>query len=544
MNYTRMQQITIYYDNLLNQKLKKNHKTPSLHNPKKHKHLNQQSTSTTQIDNETMSELTKALYCASPGKQPLLDNDVFNHLTTDEGNKIMYLNLSTNLTLKKKSHMYYFPLDFEKLTLDGLIDTGALTSAISEADLNKIKLLSNEAIKDTGPAPNFQIMVANCPLERPIGRVLLEFEVADFQYQKNFIVMKTLPNPLIGLCFLQRHNALFDIRQGILTFPYLSMQLRPENTTNTLAATPLLTETTYTLQPGETLAISSKMPHLTNHNATGIVTPSSHMEEHESTFITSLLSTVNNNAVGYQVINFSDVPYTLPVDTHMADFLVLTPQQIKHIKPVATSTLTFMMHQHMENTDLYLNQLMKTNQSSEEQETYWFPTPEQPGNTTPYTPKQRIFDELTELKQLEELNPNDKAESRKKFLDHFDWTDTTLSPFENQLVKNILVQHHDVFARHRFDIGTNREFKVKLTPNDDRPAYSQSLPTPINLKDDITVELAQLHRYGIITTLPCSKYASPIFAQRKPNGRLRPFGGSAQNKQSHFTRLCKQQPPS
>ena len=101
--------------------------------------------------------------------------------------------------------------------------------------------------------------------------------------------MKTLPNPLIGLCFLQRHNALFDIRQGIITFPYLSMQLRPEHTTNIRAATPLLTETTYTLPPGETLAISSKMPHLLDHNATGIVTPSPHMEEQESIFITSLI---------------------------------------------------------------------------------------------------------------------------------------------------------------------------------------------------------------------------------------------------------------
>ena len=119
-------------------------------------------------------------------------------------------------------------------------------------------------------------MVANGQLERPIGTVLLEFEVADFQFQENFIVMKTLPNPLIGLCFLQRHNALFDIRQGKITFPYLSMQLRPEHTTNTRVATPLLTETTYTLQPGETLAISSKMPHLIEHNSTGIVTPSSH----------------------------------------------------------------------------------------------------------------------------------------------------------------------------------------------------------------------------------------------------------------------------
>ena len=30
-----------------------------------------------------------------------------------------------------------------------------------------------------------------------------------------------------------------------------------------------------------------------------------------------------------------------------------------------------------------------------------------------------------------------------------------------------------------------------------------------------------MHFYGTITTLPFSKYASPIFAQRKPNGRLR-----------------------
>ena len=107
------------------------------------------------------------------------------------------------------------------------------------------------------------------------------------------------------------------------------------------------------------------------------------------------------------------------------------------------------------------------------------------------------------------------------FFSNFDWSDTTLSPGERQEVEEILVEFHDIFTRHRFDIGINREFKVKLTPNDDRPAYSQSLPTPINLEDDITVELALLHKYGIITTLPFSKYASPIFAQRKPNGRLR-----------------------
>ena len=60
-----------------------------------------------------------------------------------------------------------------------------------------------------------------------------------------------------------------------------------------------------------------------------------------------------------------------------------------------------------------------------------------------------------------------------------------------------------------------------MTLKDESPAYSQSLPTPINLKEDILVEQALLHKYGIITTLPFSKNASPIFAQKKPNGKLR-----------------------
>ena len=96
-----------------------------------------------------------------------------------------------------------------------------------------------------------------------------------------------------------------------------------------------------------------------------------------------------------------------------------------------------------------------------------------------------------------------------------------LQHHEIKQIEALLAEFHDIFARPRFDIGINEEFTVKLTPKDESPAYSQSLPTPVNLKDDILVGLALLHKYGIITTLPFSKYASPIFAQKKPNGKLR-----------------------
>ena len=96
-----------------------------------------------------------------------------------------------------------------------------------------------------------------------------------------------------------------------------------------------------------------------------------------------------------------------------------------------------------------------------------------------------------------------------------------LQRHEIKQIEALLVDFYDIFVPHRIDIGVNEEFTVELTPKDESPADSQSLPTPINLKEDILVELALLHEYGIITTLPFSKYASPIFAQKKPNGKLR-----------------------
>ena len=111
-----------------------------------------------------------------------------------------------------------------------------------------------------------------------------------------------------------------------------------------------------------------------------------------------------------------------------------------------------------------------------------------------------------------------------EFLKRFDWTDTLLTETEKQAVEDILVDYHDIFARHRLDIGMNTEFKVKLTPKDDKAVYSRSLRMPIHLREDLIVELALMDKYGLITGLPFSKYAIPIIAKRKPNGKLRLLG--------------------
>ena len=84
----------------------------------------------------------------------------------------------------------------------------------------------------------------------------------------------------------------------------------------------------------------------------------------------------------------------------------------------------------------------------------------------------------------------------------------------------MLLEINDIFARHRFDVGYNTEYKVKLNPDENKRVYTQSHPTAIHLRDELLVELALLQYYNIITTLSNSRCSSPIFAQIKSNGRL------------------------
>ena len=73
----------------------------------------------------------------------------------------------------------------------------------------------------------------------------------------------------------------------------------------------------------------------------------------------------------------------------------------------------------------------------------------------------RILRELRALQELETLDPTKDEESREKFLGNFDWKDSTLKLDEKALIEELFVEFHDIFARHRFDIGMNEEFKVK-----------------------------------------------------------------------------------
>ena len=108
--------------------------------------------------------------------------------------------------------MLYFPMESGELTIDGLLDTSALTSAISEAYTRKIRLLASQAILNEGTLPDFRRMVANGHLQTASATVELQFEIGDILFRERFIVLTNLTGPLIGLLFLQKNSTILERR--------------------------------------------------------------------------------------------------------------------------------------------------------------------------------------------------------------------------------------------------------------------------------------------------------------------------------------------
>ena len=182
----------------------------------------------------------------------------------------------------------------------------------------------------------------------------------------------------------------------------------------------------------------------------------------------AVLLTLTNGQISVHLNNFTDSPYTVKRGTQVAIFTDLTPEQIKRVKPIDPVTTWHLLQENKENAAYYASSLIKSTKPEGLKEHYWLPTPEDPGDPQHHTPIQkRILSELISLQKIEKLNPQDDPESRRQFLTNFDWTDFMLQPAAKSRIEDHFVEFHNIFARCRFDIDMNEDFKIKLTPKDD-----------------------------------------------------------------------------
>ena len=219
------------------------------------------------------------------------------------------------------------------------------------------------------PQPEFQIMVANGQLEAPIATVELQFEVDDIAFREKFVVITKLRSPSIGLLFQQRNSTILDMRQGILNFPFFSMQLKNEDRTYPNVIEHLLNPVETTLQLGKRTTIWVKSQIYTDNEATGLIQPSPFLESDEDLFIRPALPSTQNNQHMVQFSNFLDHVYTLKKRTHVANFSILTLGQTKHIRPVNPTSVKHLLYKNHDDAFHDVNSLLKTSKTDEVNET-------------------------------------------------------------------------------------------------------------------------------------------------------------------------------
>ena len=159
--------------------------------------------------------------------------------------------------------------------------------------------------------------------------------------------------------------------------------------------------------------------------------------------------------------NFTDDPYTLKQDTHIAYFSVLTPERQKYVKPVDPVTTWHLPQDNLGNAAFYASSFIKPTKSEDFNENYWFPTPENTGYHQIDIPiQQRNLQQLENSVHTTTLSPD-------KVFSKFDWTESLLQLNEIRKDRRSPSQISQYIRSTPFLQRHEREIRGQLTSKDD-----------------------------------------------------------------------------
>ena len=97
--------------------------------------------------------------------------------------------ITATLQLNKKDKMLYVPLQFREYENHGLLDTGAIRSAMSEDELRRILSAHPAALLEEYPAPDFKVQIANGSNVPVRKQVLLRFFIGGKVFEETFMTL-------------------------------------------------------------------------------------------------------------------------------------------------------------------------------------------------------------------------------------------------------------------------------------------------------------------------------------------------------------------
>ena len=425
-----------------------------------------------------------------------------------------------------------------KIRRKALIDTGSCANAIPE---NLLEQLQNSNAKFEFTSPSFKnVKLASGAPINISKAVKITFDITNHEFTDTFLVLPTMNSVIIGNPFFKKNFIWICPAFNLLKLPNLTVQLneiKPKGKSKfylkKLKKIPIFLNKKHALPPNshQILECSLKDNSESFSECSGVVIPNDEFEQSTEIALTSSLSTAEKDGKLYiSAINITDHYVHLKANTLVASFEILSQAQAEKLISIDPQLIALAKQRDPDDIENGLNQLIQIECSNDESkkrpgpeyEKLWFPTPETCPNPHLLPPLQReIFDQIQHFQGLEKIDPKVNEVHKQTFLANFKWEKSVLSNDQKVEVQNLLTEFSDIFAKHRFDVGYNTELKIKLTPEHNSPVYVQSPQTPIHLRNELIVELALMHYYGLITTLSHSKYSSPVFAQRKASGRLR-----------------------
>ena len=161
----------------------------------------------------------------------------------------------------------------------------------------------------------------------------------------------------------------------------------------------------------------------------------------------------------------------------------MTLQQAANTEPVPHAHVPHLNY-HPEECEPILSQFFHEQLETEVHR--WYTTPETCNNPTKMNKiKRRIHNEIITLRVKEQLNVTKTDEKRIELLWKINWDESSSIEDKKSKEEHLSAKYQFSFAKHRLDKGISTEFKLQLTPQHEKPVYSQNLTTPTKFEVQI-----------------------------------------------------------
>ena len=222
--------------------------------------------------------------------------------------------------------------------------------------------------------------------------------------------------------------------QSLLHFAHLTYSFATDENTRNRKLYRVQTKNSITIPPEKTQTITVHTDVSSNVDTTGVINPAITQCTGNTLVVTSSNSTTNRK-LDVRATNTAHTPYTIKKNTTIADFKIMSPEEAKELEPLNTAALKVLTEDDSEDAIIYINELLKTSDKPSLNQSFWFPTPDNPGDPTTHTPIQsRILREIQELEETQKLDPPSVPKTGK----HSSTTSTGMPPKSHLMTKKTL----------------------------------------------------------------------------------------------------------